>query len=115
MADYSFRSTRHHCYRCGRGHHRHRCAGGRSQPGRQRLCAERHHPETDTTCHYFWAFMRNYALHDQSLTTLTREGVTGVFGEDEAVLEAQQRAIGAHPDHAFYNSTSMPAACGRGA
>ncbi|KFA27056.1 vanillate O-demethylase oxygenase [Xanthomonas vasicola pv. vasculorum NCPPB 1326] len=72
-------------------------------------------PETDTTCHYFWAFMRNYALHDQSLTTLTREGVTGVFGEDEAVLEAQQRAIGAHPDQAFYNSTSMPAACGRGA
>ena len=60
-------------------------------------------PETDTTCHYFWAFMRNYALHDQSLTTLTREGVTGVFGEDEAVLEAQQRAIDAHPDHAFYN------------
>ncbi|WP_115558785.1 aromatic ring-hydroxylating dioxygenase subunit alpha [Xanthomonas dyei] len=60
-------------------------------------------PETDTPCHYFWAFMRNYALHDQSLTTLTRAGVTGVFGEDEAILEAQQRAIDAHPDHTFYN------------
>ncbi|MEE7560416.1 aromatic ring-hydroxylating dioxygenase subunit alpha [Xanthomonas sp. Kuri4-2] len=60
-------------------------------------------PETATTCHYFWAFMRNHSLHEQSMTTLLREGVTGVFGEDEAVLEAQQRAIDAHPDHAFYN------------
>ncbi|KAB7769679.1 aromatic ring-hydroxylating dioxygenase subunit alpha [Xanthomonas maliensis] len=60
-------------------------------------------PETDRSCHYYWAFMRNYALHDQSLTTTTRDGVTGIFGEDEVVLEAQQRAIDAHPDHVFYN------------
>jgi len=60
-------------------------------------------PETDGSCHYFWAFMRNHSLHEQSMTTLLREGVTGVFGEDEAILEAQQRAIDAHPDHAFYN------------
>ncbi|KAB2921771.1 MAG: hypothetical protein F9K30_13800 [Dechloromonas sp.] len=60
-------------------------------------------PETDTTCHYFWAFCRNYNIHDQGLTQWLREGVTRVFGEDEAILEAQQQAIPDHPDKEFYN------------
>jgi vanillate O-demethylase monooxygenase subunit len=60
-------------------------------------------PETDKTCHYFWAFCRNYNLDEQRITHLLREGVTGVFAEDEAVLKAQQEAIDAHPDKQFYN------------
>ncbi len=60
-------------------------------------------PETDTTCHYFWAFCRNYNLHDQGLTQWLREGVTRVFGEDEVVVEAQQRAILDYPEREFYN------------
>lgn len=60
-------------------------------------------PETDTTCHYFWAFCRNYNIHDQGLTQWLREGVTRVFGEDEAILEAQQQAILDQPDKEFYN------------
>jgi phenylpropionate dioxygenase-like ring-hydroxylating dioxygenase large terminal subunit len=60
-------------------------------------------PETDTSTHYFWAFARNYALTDQRITTLLRDGVSGVFAEDEEVLAAQQRAIDAHPDKEFYN------------
>jgi phenylpropionate dioxygenase-like ring-hydroxylating dioxygenase large terminal subunit len=60
-------------------------------------------PETERTCHYFWSFVRNYRLHDHSLTTELREGVRGIFGEDERVFEAQQRAIEEHPDHVFYN------------
>jgi phenylpropionate dioxygenase-like ring-hydroxylating dioxygenase large terminal subunit len=60
-------------------------------------------PETEKSCHYFWAFVRNYRLHDQRLTTLIREGVAGVFAEDEGVLAAQQRAVDAHPDKQFYN------------
>jgi GntR family transcriptional regulator of vanillate catabolism len=32
-----------------------------------------------------------------------REGVAGIFREDEHMLESQQRAIDAHPDHQFYN------------
>ncbi|MDH4050502.1 MAG: aromatic ring-hydroxylating dioxygenase subunit alpha [Rubrivivax sp.] len=60
-------------------------------------------PETETTCHYFWAFARNYSLGDQRLTHELREGVAGIFREDELVLEAQQRALDAHPDHKFYN------------
>ena len=60
-------------------------------------------PETDTTCHYFWAFARNYSLSEQRLTHELRQGVASIFREDEAVLEAQQRAIDARPDHRFYN------------
>jgi vanillate O-demethylase monooxygenase subunit len=60
-------------------------------------------PETDRTCHYFWAFVRNYRLDDQRITTLIRDGVSGVFAEDEVVLAAQQRGIDDHPDKQFYN------------
>jgi phenylpropionate dioxygenase-like ring-hydroxylating dioxygenase large terminal subunit len=60
-------------------------------------------PETDRSCHYFWAFARNYNLDDQRITTLLREGVAGVFAEDEVVLAAQQQAINEHPEKEFYN------------
>jgi vanillate O-demethylase monooxygenase subunit len=60
-------------------------------------------PETDRSCHYFWAFARNYCLHEQRLTHELREGVAGIFREDERVLEAQQRAIDERPGYSFYN------------
>lgn len=60
-------------------------------------------PETDKTCHYFWAFVRNWELGSQTWTHTLREAVAGVFGEDEIILEAQQKAIDANPDHKFYN------------
>jgi vanillate O-demethylase monooxygenase subunit len=60
-------------------------------------------PETERTCHYFWAFVRNYNLDDQRITTIIREGVSGVFAEDEDILAAQQRAIEEHPEKEFYN------------
>ena len=60
-------------------------------------------PETDRTCLYHWAFVRNYALSEQRLTTQTCDGVARIFAEDEVILEAQQRAIDDHPDHVFYN------------
>ncbi|MDB5568928.1 MAG: aromatic ring-hydroxylating dioxygenase subunit alpha [Hyphomicrobiales bacterium] len=60
-------------------------------------------PETDTTCLYFWAFVRNYRIHDQTLTTQTREGVSSIFREDEYVLERQQQAMNEHPGRVFYN------------
>jgi vanillate O-demethylase monooxygenase subunit len=60
-------------------------------------------PETETTCHYFWAFVRNYRLTEQKITTQIREGVAGIFREDEIILEAQQRAIDENPDRVFYN------------
>jgi len=60
-------------------------------------------PETESTCHYFWAFARNYLLADQRLTHELREGVASIFHEDELVLEAQQKAIEEHPGYTFYN------------
>ena len=60
-------------------------------------------PETNGSCHYFWAFARNYRLGEQAVTHQLREGVTRIFREDEAVLEAQQQAIDDHPDLAFHN------------
>ena len=60
-------------------------------------------PETGSTCHYFWAFVRNWDLGNQARTHTLREAVAGVFREDEVILEAQQKAIEANPDHVFYN------------
>lgn len=60
-------------------------------------------PETESRCHYFWAFMRNYRLESQTITTQLRQGVHGVFGEDERMLKAQQQAIRENPEHEFYS------------
>ena len=60
-------------------------------------------PRTERSSHYFWAFMRNYRLDSQLITTQLRNGVKGVFAEDEAMLKAQQEAIDANPEHAFYS------------
>lgn len=60
-------------------------------------------PETDSTCHYHWAFARNYRLGEQSLTTQLREGVATIFREDEDILEAQQIAMDENPDREIYN------------
>jgi vanillate O-demethylase monooxygenase subunit len=60
-------------------------------------------PETDNTCHYLWAFARDWCLDKQVITTRLREGVSNVFFEDEQMLEAQQRGIEANPDYDFYN------------
>lgn len=60
-------------------------------------------PETDVSCHYFWAWSRNYDVKSQARTTRIREGVSRIFGEDEEVLEAQQRAIEDNPGRIFYN------------
>ncbi|MBF4571858.1 aromatic ring-hydroxylating dioxygenase subunit alpha [Herbiconiux sp. VKM Ac-1786] len=60
-------------------------------------------PSTDTTSRYFWAWMRNYLLDSQKLTTQIKDGIAGVFREDTAMLNAQQVAIDAMPSYEFYN------------
>jgi vanillate O-demethylase monooxygenase subunit len=60
-------------------------------------------PERDRSCRYYWAFMRNYRLDSQLITTQLRNGVHGVFGEDERMLKAQQETIDANPDYEFYS------------
>ncbi len=60
-------------------------------------------PETDRTCHYFWAFARNYRLGEQRVTTELRDGVHRIFHEDELIFAAQQRAMEENPGRTFYN------------
>ena len=60
-------------------------------------------PSTNQTCLYFWAFCRNYNLHDQANTIELREGVVKIFAQDEDILEAQQEAINQNPNREFYN------------
>jgi vanillate O-demethylase monooxygenase subunit len=64
-------------------------------------------PETATSCHYFWNFVRTFRRDDAQLTAaLTRAHVNdgnGVYDQDHRVLEAQQRAILENPRQPFYN------------
>jgi vanillate O-demethylase monooxygenase subunit len=64
-------------------------------------------PETATSCHYFWNFVRTFKPDDKELTRRlnvahVNEG-KGVYDQDHRVLEAQQRAISANPRQPFYN------------
>lgn len=47
-------------------------------------------PESPTSTHYFWAFVRNYRLNDAELTEGIRKASAATFDEDKAVLEIQQ-------------------------
>jgi phenylpropionate dioxygenase-like ring-hydroxylating dioxygenase large terminal subunit len=64
-------------------------------------------PETETSCHYFWNFVRTFRTDDEQLTRdLQRAHVNdgkGVYDQDHVVLEAQQRAIDRNPRAPFYN------------
>ena len=60
-------------------------------------------PETGSTTHYFWNFVRNFDLSNRSLTHELRGAVAGVFAEDEEMLEGQQQAIEAMPSYRLAN------------
>jgi vanillate O-demethylase monooxygenase subunit len=64
-------------------------------------------PATDTTCHYFWNFVRNYRKDDAQLTNELKlahvNAGTGVYDQDHRILEAQQAAIDRNPRAPFYD------------
>lgn len=55
-------------------------------------------PESATTMHYFWGMARNFDIGDAGFTARFKAQQGGVFLEDVAVLEAQQRSIAANPE-----------------
>jgi vanillate monooxygenase len=57
-------------------------------------------PEADSSCHYFWAIARDYAIDDAKLTELSFRGTSTAFHEDQRMLEAQQRSIDREPSAA---------------
>ena len=50
-------------------------------------------PETLTTSHYFWAYVRNFRLDDSRMTSLLHEGAKATFEEDVTMIEAQQKSL----------------------
>ena len=64
-------------------------------------------PETATSCHYFWNFVRTFKRDDEGLTHALQSAHVndgqGVYDQDHRILEAQQRAILENPRQPFYN------------
>ena len=64
-------------------------------------------PETATSCHYFWNFVRTFKRDDAGLTQALQTAHVneghGVYDQDHRILEAQQRAILENPRQPFYN------------
>ena len=64
-------------------------------------------PETETSCHYFWNFVRDHHIDDpewtEALHTAHVNGESGVYEQDVEVLEAQQAAIERHSRMPFYH------------
>ena len=48
-------------------------------------------PETETSCHYFWANARNYDIDDDDYTASLQRMTQAAFDEDCDMLEAQQK------------------------
>lgn len=55
-------------------------------------------PETETTHHYFWGMARRFAVTDEALTDVIREGQRAIFAEDLEMLERQQGNLARWPE-----------------
>ncbi|MDB5798176.1 MAG: hypothetical protein JWP36_2078 [Paucimonas sp.] len=55
-------------------------------------------PETETTCHYFWAESNRNWQRDPSITEKIYDVVLEAFEEDTEILELQQRTININPN-----------------
>ena len=54
-------------------------------------------PETETSCHYFYAHCRHYKIEDPEWDEIFRTQFTQVFEEDQVILNAQQMRISGMP------------------
>lgn len=57
-------------------------------------------PETETSCHYFWANSRSYDIEDDAHTERMRQISEAAFQEDADMLAGQQRNIDSGPNKA---------------
>src|SRR2546423_1203538 len=55
-------------------------------------------PETASTTHYFFGFVRNFGLADAEMERVFAVDMVKVFNEDFPILEAQQRTLELKPD-----------------
>jgi vanillate O-demethylase monooxygenase subunit len=54
-------------------------------------------PETETSTHYFWHHARNFRLDEPALTERLEAATSKAFGEDVAIIEAQQDRMARAP------------------
>jgi len=50
-------------------------------------------PETETSTHYHWGYVRNFALDDPAMTEVLHGGAEATFMEDVVMIEAQQKNL----------------------
>jgi len=50
-------------------------------------------PETETSTHYHWGYVRNFALDDPDMTRVLHDGAEATFMEDVVMIEAQQKNL----------------------
>jgi vanillate O-demethylase monooxygenase subunit len=75
------------------------CVNRPGAQGRTNYAAQLATPETQTTCHYFWSFARNYRLDEEEFDEALRAAISGVFrNEDEWMISLVQKNMGAETD-----------------
>lgn len=52
-------------------------------------------PESETSTHYFWSFVRNYRLNEVELTNGIQKASAATFDEDKIIIERQQKELDA--------------------
>ncbi len=65
----------------------------RTDPVNRAICAE-----SENRMHYFWGMARDFHIDDAGFTARFKAQQGGVFAQDVAVQEAQQRSMEANPD-----------------
>lgn len=50
-------------------------------------------PETERSTHYFWGLPRHFSYGDADMDAMLEAQILRTFGEDQAMLEAQQRCL----------------------
>jgi vanillate O-demethylase monooxygenase subunit len=66
--------------------------GGRPGEGILAYGLELATPETETTCHYFWSFDRNFRRDEEGLDEALRAGVSSVFENEDAWIIGEVQA-----------------------
>jgi phenylpropionate dioxygenase-like ring-hydroxylating dioxygenase large terminal subunit len=67
-------------------------------------------PQTDGSCHYFWASTRDFQTDDASVSDFFRDITRRAFEEDLAILALQQASIDADPDAPMVSTPNDAAA-----
>lgn len=73
--------------------------GARDKPhGSREGAVEFHHiaaltPQDEDHTHYFWIHWRNFELDSPEMTRRVYDNIMGAFAEDQAMVEAQHRAV----------------------